>query len=61
MAAGLGFPEEGGLLVISCYSIIVLPLTLRAIRDCSLYVRIPINTLGLASFECLHSALTVQN
>ena len=35
------------------YSILILPPTLRAVQGCSPYVRTPINTLSLASPECL--------
>lgn len=48
MAANSGFPREGGIPVPMHYSIIFLPPTLRAVRGCCPYVRIPINTVHLA-------------
>jgi len=56
-----GFPQ-GGLTfpVASHYSILILPPTLRAVRGCSLYVRIPINTFRLADFRRLPSGVPGQ-
>lgn len=60
MAAVSGFPREGGLPDAMHYSILILPPTLRAVRGCSPYVRIPINILHLAGVRCLPSRFRGQ-